>query len=288
MGHNVWSHLRAHYGVSGNLKYYSRSEVLTIQSESGVQQGDPLGSQLFALAIHPLLLDIGARHPEVFISAYADNCIITGPLSKVQAAVHDYDTTLHRAGLSLNPSDSAVFIPSWQSLTPSELLAQQSVTQDPDGHLHLPMSSNTTFPLKLDGITVLGCPIGTKEFCDHSIQTVIGKVERDLNQLRHFPHLHQRIKLAIYCCNTRITYLLRAVPLAIALPRLSAYDSMFDNFMAHTLAFEEDYLHSAYSQSYSRALKQCRLGIKQGGMGLTSAVMVAPAALHVALREFLT
>ena len=70
------------------------------------------------------------------------------------------------------------------------------------------MSSNTTFPLKLDGITVLGCPIGTKEFCDHSIQTVIGKVERDLNQLRHFPHLHQRIKLAIYCCNPRITYLL--------------------------------------------------------------------------------
>ena len=57
--------------------------------------------------------------------------------------------------------------------------------------------------------------------------------------------------------------------------------------MAHTLAFEEDYLHSAYSQSYSRALKQCRLGIKQGGMGLTSAVMVAPAHLdscHIRYR----
>ena len=110
----MYGHLRAHYGVSGNLKYYSRSEVLTIESESGVQQGDPLGSLLFALAIHPLLLDIGARHPEVFISAYADNRIITGPLSKIQAAVHYCDTTLHRAGLSLNPSDSAVYIPSWQ------------------------------------------------------------------------------------------------------------------------------------------------------------------------------
>ena len=124
------------YCISGNPKYYSRSKIWTIQSEIWVQQGDPLGILHFALAIHPLLLDIGARHPEVFISAYADNCIITGPLSKVQAAVHDYDTTLRRAGLSLNPPDSAVYIPAWQSLT-TKILAQLSVTQDPEGHLRI-------------------------------------------------------------------------------------------------------------------------------------------------------
>jgi hypothetical protein len=43
--------------------------------------------------------------------------------------------------------------------------------------------SNNTPRSKLNGITVLGCPIGTKECCEYSIQTVIGKVERDLNQL---------------------------------------------------------------------------------------------------------
>jgi hypothetical protein len=59
--------------------------------------------------------------------------------------------------------------------------------------------------------------------------------------LTHFPLLHQRIKLAIYCCNTRITYLLRTVPLATALPNLPQHDKMFDNFMAATLAFEDDY-----------------------------------------------
>jgi hypothetical protein len=104
--------------------------------------------------------------------------------------------------------------------------------------------------------------------------------------LIHFPHLHQRIKLAIYCCNTRISYLLQAVPPATAQPHLQQHDKMFDNFMATTLAFQDDYLQSAYLQHYNRALQQLRLGIKQGGMGLTSAEMVAPAALYVSLREF--
>ncbi len=56
--------------------------------------------------------------------------------------------------------------------------------------------------------------------------------------------------------------------------------------MAITLAFQDDYLQSAYLQHYNRTLQQLPLGIKQGGMGLTSAEMVAPAALYVSLREF--
>ena len=284
----LYGHLRAHYGISGLLKYYSGSEVITIRSESGVQQGDPLGSLLFALGIHPLLLSIGANHPDVFLSAYADNCIITGPLSKVQAAVAEYQTTMLQAGLLLNPSDSAVYIPAWRQLSSSELQAKGSVSTSIDGTLHLQMSDSTAFPLALDGIKVLGCPIGTADYCASLVDKIISKVGTDLQHLKQFPHLHQRVKLAIYCCNTRITYLLRAVSFQSHLQRLRDYDTMFDSFMAHTLAFEDAYANSIHSSVYNQALQQCRLGIKQGGMGLTSAAMIAPAALHVALREFRT
>jgi hypothetical protein len=284
----MYGHLRAHYGVSGILKYYSRGEVHTIQSESGVQQGDPLGSLLFALGIHPLLLAVGRLHPHIFISAYADNCILTGPLNLVQAAVEDFNINFLRAGLSLNPADSAVYSPSWLHLPTPALLDHHAVEQDPEGHLQVLMSHATAFPLKLDGIKVLGCPIGSEEFCDRLLQTVINKVDTDLAHLRQFAPIHQRLKLAIYCCNTRITYLLRAVTTAIAVPRMREYDNMFDNFMAHTLAFETAYTQAPHAQAYLSALCQCRLGIKQGGMGLTSAAMIAPAALHVALREFRT
>ncbi len=54
---------------------------------------------------------------------------------------------------------------------------------------------------------------------------------------------------------------------------------MFDNFMATTLAFQDEYIQSAYSPHCNRALQQ------PGGMGLTSAEMVASAALYVSLRE---
>jgi hypothetical protein len=84
--------------------------------------------------------------------------------------------------------------------------------------MHLAISDHITFPLKFDGIKFIGCPIGTGAYCNTHIQKAIATVRTDLDLLTHFPLLHQRIKLAIYCCNTRITYLLLTVPLATALP----------------------------------------------------------------------
>ena len=51
----LWPHVLAHYGGKGLLKYYHDGEVTEISSESGVHQGCPLGSTLFAFALHPLL-----------------------------------------------------------------------------------------------------------------------------------------------------------------------------------------------------------------------------------------
>ena len=179
-----------------------------------------------------------------------------------------------------------MYVPSWQTLSHEAILAQHHVSENSAGNVQIQITDYITFPLKLAGIKVLGCPIGLPDFCDSLIQSLIGKVENDLSHLRQFPNIHQRIKLATYCCNTRVVYLLRAVPLALTLPRMQECDQMFDNFMAHTLAFEPAYIHSQHAQAYLSALKQCRLGIKQGGLGLTSATLAAPAALHVALREF--
>ena len=60
---------------------------MEILSQSGVQQGDPLGSILFALAIHPLLLEVGKKYPTILITAYADNVVTTGLLKKIKEAL---------------------------------------------------------------------------------------------------------------------------------------------------------------------------------------------------------
>ena len=134
--------------------------------------------------------------------------MILGLLSKVIAAVEDFIATLLRAGLVLNPSESAVYIPSWLALSRLNLTNIPGVSADEAGCLYLNMTPGSSFPLKLEGITDLGCPIGTDTFCTHHIQKVVGTVERDLACLRECPFFHQRIKLAVYCCNTRPTYLL--------------------------------------------------------------------------------
>ena len=142
----------------GQLRYYAQGETFLIQISTGVQQGDPLGSLLFAPGIHPLLIALGSRHRSVFISAYADNVLILGLLSKVRAAVEDFIATLLRAGLVLNPSESAVYIPSWLAPSRVNLTNIPGVSTDEAGCLHLTMTPSTSFSLKMEGITVLAAP----------------------------------------------------------------------------------------------------------------------------------
>ena len=63
-------------------------------------------------------------------------------------------------------------------------------------------------------------------------------------------------------------------------------DAAFDAFMANTLSFEQNYHQGQHKDTYKAALRQLRLGIKQGGFGLTSQALIAPAALYVALTNF--
>ena len=147
------------------------------------------------------------------------------------------------------------------------------------------LEGGDTIPLAHKGLQVLGCPAGTDEFCTTRLDLSCSEIERDLDLLQEVQYLHQRTKLAIYCCNTRATHLVRSLLLHISEPRLSSLDSAFDSFMAHTLGFELDYGSGQHSPVFKAALAQLRLGIKQGGFGLTSQKLVSPAALLVATRE---
>ena len=87
----LWRHIQVHYGCKGILKYYHAGQVSHVLSQSGVQQGDPLGSTLFALAIHPILLEIASTF-DIVVAAYADNVVFTGRLSEVIRAQDLYRT----------------------------------------------------------------------------------------------------------------------------------------------------------------------------------------------------
>ena len=71
----LWKFIETHYGCHGTLMYFHSGTTSLLSSQSGVQQGDPLGSTLFALAIHPLLLHISQDVPNALITAYAESLL---------------------------------------------------------------------------------------------------------------------------------------------------------------------------------------------------------------------
>ena len=95
--------------------------VITISSESGVHQGDPFGSTLFVLALHPKIMKVADAHPDVLILAYADKVFMIGRILDLRGAISDYKLHLAEADLHLNPTESEANVPAWESAQQDEI-----------------------------------------------------------------------------------------------------------------------------------------------------------------------
>ena len=103
------------------------------------------------------------RHQAILITAYADNIIITGQLNNVSAAILDVKQALMDIGLKLNTLESQIHIPAWSTLSQQQLESKPNVisTEQPQTiNFEYSMDSENRIPLALQGIRVLGCPIG--------------------------------------------------------------------------------------------------------------------------------
>ena len=66
-----------YYDVSALVTMQEGYSVL-LQSEVDVHQGDPLGPALFALTIHPFLVNLQNIYPEIQVLAYLDDVFLMG------------------------------------------------------------------------------------------------------------------------------------------------------------------------------------------------------------------
>ncbi|CAE7408225.1 STRN3 [Symbiodinium natans] len=75
-----------------------------LSSEAGVQQYNPLGPLLFALALHPALQAAAAGGPELAF-AFLDDSYLTGGSKQVAAGLARLTAASRQVGLKLNPSN---------------------------------------------------------------------------------------------------------------------------------------------------------------------------------------
>eukprot|EP00731_Ephydatia_muelleri_P021279 Em0013g1006a len=233
-----------HSVYSSSSLFWSDKIIL---SSEGVQQGDPLGPLLFCLTIHHMC----SRLKSELCIFYLDDGTRGGLLSDI---LHDIEMIKKEAGivgLELNPQKSEVvgnnseLIAGIQSMLPGVRVVDPAVA------------------------TLLGSPIGGTESLDAAIDTKTAMLKCLRERFRyitcHDAYLLLRHSLAI----PKLLYLLRTSPCFLS-PSLKIYDdelraTICSSFNIHLIESDSSWIQSI-------------LPVNCGGLGIRSAVQLAPSA----------
>ena len=217
----------------------------TIDSAEGVQQGDPLGPLLFCLLLHSFMQRLNSD----FCVGYLDDISLGGSVSSLLS-----DLSVIReaedVGLVLNPAKSEII-----SNAEDSLIDLQSCL--PGAPVYLPEEAS-----------LLGSPIGDL----NSISSAIGKKLSSLrvlgDRLQYFTSQNAFLLLKYSFSIPKLTYLLRSSP-AFLSPILKEYDALLRSLLSSIMNVNLDHNSGSWIQA--------SLPISLGGLGIRSAVQLAPS-----------
>ena len=178
-------------------KLYFGSEILS--SEKGVQQGDPIGPLLFALAIQPLLRDISNGYSDEalqLVFSFLDDLILAGEQQAVSGAFKFLKAAASQIALEFNTSKCEVIPAARESAIIDKTLFPNDIIFREDGNFEL-----------------LGGPIGTDAFCNQHTQDRVDKAQKLLSALGELPDPQVALTLLRHCASFgKLVYSIRVVP----------------------------------------------------------------------------
>ena len=227
-----------------------------ISSESGVQQGDPLGPLLFALVLQKLVssLDADEECAEILLQAwYLDDGALAGTRSAVLRALHVIEELGPALGLHVN-------------LAKCEMFSRQG---------------NTSFPPEvrcslLPNLDILGAPIGDYLHCSKFIAGRCAESRKLLSGLVDVAAVDLQVAVSLLrMCGSfcRMVHIARVTPPSLATDALRSFDEEVKQCFVMCSAI--NVTNDAWSQA--------QLGLKFGGLGLRSLSHHAAAAFIASL-----
>ena len=250
------------YRERGSLNIFENHELVAeLASVSGVRQGDPFGSFLFAFLIHDDLLEVHLKFLEkgVMVVAYLDDIFIVGDRALALEAANELASKLSLKNLSFGKN---------KLFSPNPELAGDD--------------ASLTFP----GLTFfedecpkfLGAFLG--EDAKHSLNTLVsGKISDKCEALIEFArqgNAFTALQLLLVCVGNIPNYFLRMMPPSVTAPMAESADSLLVKaFLSITglndlvaADFKEDTLYGPV----------LRLQQSQGGVGLVAQTTLAKTA----------
>ena len=211
-----------------------------ILSEEGVQQGDPLGSLLFCLTLHPLLSD----------------GTVGGSTESVLHDLHYLESGAAELGLHLNQSKSELIC--------DDMFSRNVMLDDAPSLRYVSCSQ----------ATLLGSPIGGLECIDHTIEEKVDMLEWMGNRLHALSSHDALLLLRHSFAIPKVLYVLRTTPCFLS-PELARFDESLRHLVCVILNVSLDD-NSAWLQA-SLPVRSGGIGIRRS-VQLAPSVYLASVA----------
>ena len=207
--------------------------------ERGIRTGDTRGPAYFSLALHPVLLEVKRRHPDVDVLGVLDDITLHGDVEEVLPAIDSVKELLAGIGCVLHPDDQG---------------KNKIFCVNPT----LPINSN--IGVVRNGFEVVGVPIGSQEFINDVMSDKLVDLNKSLQLLTLIDPIYA-LPLLKFCIHTRMSYLARALKPWNSRDSFEVYDLLI-------LKIVKDLFGLGSLQGV--ALEILKLPWKCGGMGIQS------------------
>ena len=229
------------YGATSVLRF----QQCTVSSAEGVQQGDPMGPLLFCLAVHDLLSTLKSE----LVLGYLDDFTLA---DHVDTVLYDFRTLEQKAyeiGLEMNRAKC-------------EISGHNSMTRDKFAEQGL-----TFKDININSVCLLGAPLIPGAAVDNVLVNKREELSLLVSRLTRMPAHDGLFLLCNIMSMPRLLYTLRSTP-CTGSPELERYDKLLKDSLSSTLNIA----------ICDRTWKQASLPVRWGGLGIRSAVSLAPSA----------